>query len=143
MDISTGVAGQRAKDLKCVPERAPVEVNIREEGGEQRGEVRGLLESLEHLGLLSDEAKILLHHEERADEVAFQIASIAVRDEWQLVILGGFPPLGLVVVAASATALARSDERLDENGVVLAARRGVVMRLQRRTIGVARRRRRR
>ena len=102
-----------------------------------------MLESLEHLGLLSDEAKILLHHEERADEVAFQIASIAVRDEWQLVILGGFPPLGLVVVAASATALARSDERLDENGVVLAARRGVMMRLQRRTIGVARRRRRR
>ena len=46
--------------MKRVPERTPVEVNIWEEGGEQRGEVRSLLESLEHLGFLSYEAKILL-----------------------------------------------------------------------------------
>ena len=54
--VITCVAGQRAKDLKCVPEGAPVKVDIGKEGGEQRGEVRSLLEPLvqrllEHLTL--------------------------------------------------------------------------------------------
>ena len=113
--VITCVAGQRAKDLKCVPERTPVKVDIGKEGGEQRGEVRSLLEPLEDLWLLSDEGEVLLHHEERADEVAFHIAGIAVRDERELVILGGFAPLGLVM---AAPALAGSDEGLDQDGVV-------------------------
>ena len=135
--VITCVAGQRAKDLKCVPEGAPVKVDIGKEGGEQRGEVRSLLEPLEDLWLLSDEGEVLLHHEERADEVAFHIAGIAVRDERELVILVGFAPLGLVM---AAPALAGSDEGLDQDGVVLATRRGM-MRRGHSAIGVGRSRR--